>query len=334
MAETSNLLSQEELDALAAGIEDGSIESDTGINTGARAVKHDLTNEDSSLGVNVGAIDMINERFVRQFRLGLLEVLRTTPKVNMANVEIMKFGDYLKDLSPPLAVNTIRLNPLRGYSMVVIDPSVIFASLDNFFGGFGRGIDGLPPGRMFTPTETRIINIMLEVVFSSLTEAWAPIMDLTCESVGSEINPQFVQIVDENDLVIVCHLDVELSGKERGAIDVVYPFATLKPIRDVLRGRVQDSDDPSVDHRIWERELIDATSDAELQHRVILGEIDLMLGQFDNLKAGDILDLRKYDLARVLVGDIPLFEAEIGNANGYAAARLVRSVELSESDDT
>ena len=175
---------------------------------------------------------------------------------------------------------------------------------------------------------------MLEVVFSSLTEAWAPIMDLTCESVGSEINPQFVQIVDENDLVIVCHLDVELSGKERGAIDVVYPFATLKPIRDVLRGRVQDSDDPSVDHRTWEKELVDATSDAELQHRVILGEVDLTLGQFDNLKPGDILDMRKHDLARVLVGDIPLFEAEIGNANGYAAARLVRSVELSESDDT
>ena len=217
--------------------------------------------------------------------------------------------------------------------MVVIDPNVIFAALDNFFGGFGRGIEGLPPGRMFTPTETRIINIMLEVVFSSLTEAWAPIMELTCESVSSEINPQFVQIVDENDLVIVCHLDVELSGKERGTIDVVYPFATLKPIRDVLRGRVQDSDDPSVDHRIWEKELIDATSDAELQHRVILGEIDLTLGQFDNLKPGDILDMRKHDLARILVGDIPLFEAEIGNANGYAAARLVRSVELSESDD-
>ena len=64
-----------------------------------------------------------------------------------------------------------------------------------------------------------------------------------------------------------------------------------------------------------------------------MGEIDLTLGQFDSLKPGDILDMRKHDSARILVGDIPLFEAEIGNANGYAAARLVRSVELSESDD-
>ena len=101
MSDQESLLTPEEIGALTAGIEDGSIETDTGVNTQATAVKHDLTNEDISLGINVSAVDMINERFVRQFRLGLLEVLRTTPKVNMANVEIMKFGDYLKDLSPP-----------------------------------------------------------------------------------------------------------------------------------------------------------------------------------------------------------------------------------------
>ena len=168
MADPTNLLSAEELDALSAGIEDGSIESDTGINTAAAALKHDLTNEDSSLGVNVSAVDMINERFVRQFRHGLLEVLRTTPKISMANVKIIKYQDYMKDLSPPLAVNTVRLEPLQGTSLVIIDPAVVFASLDNFFGGFGRGMNALPPGRSFTPTETSIIGIMLNVFFGAL----------------------------------------------------------------------------------------------------------------------------------------------------------------------
>ena len=102
MAEFTNLLSQEELEALSAGIQDGSIEADTGVNLGLTAVTHDLTNEDSSLGVNVSAIDMINERFVRQFRVGLLDVLRTAMKINAKEVEIMKFGEYLKDLRAPL----------------------------------------------------------------------------------------------------------------------------------------------------------------------------------------------------------------------------------------
>ncbi|MBL6699056.1 MAG: flagellar motor switch protein FliM [Luminiphilus sp.] len=330
MAEDSSRLSEEELNALTfdEGFEDdlGSL-LDPEAALGSAVRPHNLVTEDTTIGINLAAVDMITERFTRHLRLGLMEVLRTSPRITTDRVKTLPFSEYLKDLKAPLSVNTVRLSGLRGTSMVVIDPNVVFASLDNFFGGFGRGIDGLPPGRMFTPTETRIINIMLEVIFASIHEAWSPIMEINCEHIGSEINPAFVQIVDENDLVIVCHLEVELSGKERGAVDIVYPFATLKPIRDILRGRVQDSEDPSVDHDVWARELAGAASDAELEHRVILGEIDLTLGDFNNMQPGDILDLKKYDTARVLVDDIPLFDADVGTANGYAAARLLKAVE-------
>lgn len=330
MAEDSSRLSEEELNALTF---DEGFEEDSGslldpeAALGSAVRPHNLVTEDTTIGINLAAVDMITERFTRHLRLGLMEVLRTSPRITADRVKTLPFSEYLKDLKAPLSVNTVRLSGLRGTSMVVIDPNVVFASLDNFFGGFGRGIDGLPPGRMFTPTETRIINIMLEVIFASIHEAWSPIMEINCEHIGSEINPAFVQIVDENDLVIVCHLEVELSGKERGAVDIVYPFATLKPIRDILRGRVQDSEDPSVDHDVWARELAGAASDAELEHRVILGEIDLTLGDFNNMQPGDILDLKKYDTARVLVDDIPLFDADVGTANGYAAARLLKAVE-------
>ena len=330
MAEDSSRLSEEELNALTfdEGFEDDSgslLDPEAALGSAVRP--HNLVTEDTTIGINLAAVDMITERFTRHLRLGLMEVLRTSPRITADRVKTLPFSEYLKDLKAPLSVNTVRLSGLRGTSMVVIDPNVVFASLDNFFGGFGRGIDGLPPGRMFTPTETRIINIMLEVIFASIHEAWSPIMEINCEHIGSEINPAFVQIVDENDLVIVCHLEVELSGKERGAVDIVYPFATRKPIRDILRGRVQDSEDPSVDHDVWARELAGAASDAELEHRVILGEIDLTLGDFNNMQPGDILDLKKYDTARVLVDDIPLFDADVGTANGYAAARLLKAVE-------
>ena len=330
MAEDSSRLSEEELNALTF---DEGFEEDSGslldpeAALGSAVRPRNLVTEDPTIGINLAAVDMITERFNRHLRTGLMEVSRTSPRITADRVKTLPFSEYLKDLKAPLSVNTVRLSGLRGTSMVVIDPNVVFASLDNFFGGFGRGIDGLPPGRMFTPTETRIINIMLEVIFASIHEAWSPIMEINCEHIGSEINPAFVQIVDENDLVIVCHLEVELSGKERGAVDIVYPFATLKPIRDILRGRVQDSEDPSVDHDVWARELAGAASDAELEHRVILGEIDLTLGDFNNMQPGDILDLKKYDTARVLVDDIPLFDADVGTANGYVAARLLKAVE-------
>ena len=194
MADTGNLLTAEEIEALSAGVADGSVEVDTGFNMSARVAKHDLASEDSSVGINLSAIDMINERFVRLFRLGLLDVLRTSPRINPARSQLIKFRDYMKLLRPPLSVNVVRMNPLRGFSMVVIEPTVVFSALDNFFGGFGRGVGQLPPGRLFTPTESRIIKMMLDVLFSSLQDAWSPLMDVEFEVASSEINPQFAQI--------------------------------------------------------------------------------------------------------------------------------------------
>ena len=330
MAESENLLSKEELDALTAGLFDGSIEADTGINSEINALRHDLTNEDSSLGVNVGAIDMINERFIRQFRLGLLEVLRTTPKVSMANVQIMKFGEYVRDLAAPLSVNTIRLNPLRGYSMAVIEPSIVFAALDNFFGGFGRGFDKLPPGRLFTPTDTSIIKIMLDVLFGSLKEAWAPVLAISCEHISSEINPQFAQIADENDLVVVSRFAAELGRGVSGNIDLVYPYNALKPIRDLLRSRVQTGDGDDLSDKEWSADLRSAAVDAELEVTVELAQIETTLKKFESMSEGDIVYFSKNDHARLYVNSVPVFDADVGANGSQMAARIIRSLDPSK----
>ena len=125
MADTPNLLTPEELEALATGIEDGSIETDTGLNGSIKAIKHDLANEDSSLGMNLGVINVINERFVRYFKTGILEVLRSGARVTAEKVVVMPYRDYIGGLSAPTALNTVNLGPLQGNSLVVMDLSLI-----------------------------------------------------------------------------------------------------------------------------------------------------------------------------------------------------------------
>ena len=304
---------------------DGSIPVDTGFNTTARVKKHDLASEDSSLGVNITSIDMINERFIRTFRLGLVEMLRTSPKVNPNQVEIVRFGDYLKSLKAPLSVNVVRMNPLRGNSIVVIDPTVVFSSLDSFFGGFGKGVGNLPPGRLFTPTESRIINMILEVFFKSLKDAWSAVLPVDFELVSSEINPQFAQIADENDLVILTRFEAEGNMDAQGFIDLVYPYASLKPIRELLRSRVQSGDGNDESDKQWREELEEAVDSASLEARVLLGSIESSFGEIEAMKEGDVLFFKKPDLARLLVNGLPAFDVQVGTIGAQTAVQIERA---------
>jgi len=326
MSDTGNLLTPEEIEALSAGVADGSVEVDTGFNLNARVAKHDLASEDSSVGINLSAIDMINERFVRLFRLGLLEVLRTSPRINPARSQLIKFRDYMKLLRAPLSVNVVRMNPLRGFSMAVIEPTVVFSALDNFFGGFGRGVGQLPPGRLFTPTESRIIKMMLDVLFRSLQDAWSPLMDVDFEVASSEINPQFAQIADENDLVILNRFEVESGSDSKGLVDIVHPYGSLKPIRDLLRSRVQTGDGNEESERLWRQELFSAVGDSTLEMTVLLGKVQTTLKRFTDLRQGDVLYLRKPEHVRVLIDDIPAYEAQVGRAGPSKAIRIDRTI--------
>ena len=321
----TSLLTPDELSALAEGVMDGSIPVDTGFNTTARVKKHDLASEDSSLGVNITSIDMINERFIRTFRLGLVEMLRTSPKVNPNQVEIVRFGDYLKSLKAPLSVNVVRMNPLRGNSIVVIDPTVVFSSLDSFFGGFGKGVGNLPPGRLFTPTESRIINMILEVFFKSLKEAWSAVLPVEFELVSSEINPQFAQIADENDLVILTRFEAEGNMNSQGFIDLVYPYASLKPIRELLRSRVQSGDGNDESDKQWREELEEAVDSASLEARVLLGSVESSFGEIETMKEGDVLFFKKPELARLLVNGLPAFDVQVGTIGAQTAVQVERA---------
>ncbi len=323
----TNLLSPEELSALAEGVTNGSIPVDTGFNMSASFKKHDLSSEDSSLGVNLASIDMVNERFLRMFRSKLMGALRSNPRIHPTKVEVIRFGDYLKTLQPPLSVNVVRMNPLRGNALIVIDTTLIFSSLDSFFGGFGKGTLGLlPPSRMFTATEMRIINMILDIMFASLEESWLPLMPLNFELVNSEINAQFAQISDENDLVILSRFETETATKNKGFLDIVYSYASLKPVRELLRSRVQSGDSNEDSDKQWRTELELAVGDACVPTNVFLGAIQTTLSTIEKMQADDVLYFKKPDLAILQTNGIPTFEVQVGQLGTQVAVQIERAV--------
>jgi flagellar motor switch protein FliM len=114
-----------------------------------------------------------------------------------------------------------------------------------------------------------------------------------------------------------------------GNIDLVYPYSSLKPIREALASRVQTGDDDTGDQQ-WSNELHAAAADAEVPVRVTLAEVETTLSKFQSMSSGDVLFLKKADYARMYVNEIPVFEADIGSSGPHMAAKIVKAMEPEE----
>jgi flagellar motor switch protein FliM len=324
MSPSSQLLSQEEIDALVTSADaDSSGFSSPGIyKTNPNAKFYDLASEDSGLVAHLGALEMISDRFSRLFRVTLSGMLQYQPKIRVAELRVESFQDYRKQLKIPLSLNIIKLDGLRGNGLIVIEPQIIFNSLDRFFGGGGKSRTTVEGMREFTPTESRVIQMIVQGVFGDLKKSWDPVYKLDFEHVNSEINPQFAQIVDDSDLVIISDFEIEMANDISGTIQVVYPFGAMKPIRHLLKNQVQ-ADYADERDRAWKRQLKDCVKDVELDLKSDLAYPRISLLDLMNLKVGDIIPIKMPDTVVVQVEGVPTYEGIYGTVNGHAAIRLL-----------
>jgi len=315
----SDLLSQEEIDALLNGVDDGKIETESDVPPPPGTVlDFDFTQQDRIVRGRLPTLEMINDRFARFFRTALFGVLRKTCEVSVLGVKMVKFNEYVHGLAVPSNLNLIRLKPLRGTGLAVMEPRLVFTVIDNFFGGDGR-YHARIEGRDFTPTENRVIQILLAEVFASMVEAWAPVMPVQFEFLNSEINPQFANIVSPTETVVVSRFHVELDGGG-GEIHLTLPYSMVEPIRVMLDAGVQSDRMGERDER-WIQFLHEEVMDAEVELSSLLLETQINIGEFLGLRVGDVIPINLPNVATVFAEDVPVFRGHYGQANGRYAVR-------------
>ena len=317
-------LSQDEIDTLLNGVDGGDIdtEPDKLVDDGS-PMAYDLGSQDRIIRGRMPTLDMVNERFTRYMRISMFNMLRHTTEVSVSGVKIVKFSEYVRGLFMPTSLNMININPLRGQGLFVIDPKLVFATVDNFFGGDGRFHTRIE-GREFTPTENRIVQLILNLAFEDLKKAWEPIVDLEFVYNSSEINPQFANIVSPTEVVVVSTFNMELEGGG-GEFHVVMPYSMLEPIRSLLDSGTQ-SDQVSVDHR-WRRALRDEMKLAPLEIKSTLTQVKLPLSEVMALKEGDIIPVELPEVVTVRAAEVPVFKGTLGVSNGKHAIRFVEAIE-------
>jgi len=315
----NDILTQDEIDALLHGVNSGDVETQSdGVADDGSARRYDFATQDRIVRGRMPTLEMINERFARYFRINLFNMLRRSAEISIGGVQMLKFSEYVHSLFVPTSLNLVKVKPLRGTGLIVIDPKLVFILVDNFFGGDGK-YHAKIEGREFTPTEMRVIEMLLELAFKDLKEAWSPILKIEFEYINSEVNPQFANIVSPSEVVVVTTFHVELEGGG-GDLHVTMPYSMVEPIREVLDAGVQ-SDRSDIDER-WVHALREDMKDAEVEVSSTLLNVDLTLQDVLNMKPGDIVNVDLPEKAMVMVEDIPLFRGQYGVHEGMNAIKI------------
>ena len=312
----SDILNQDEIDALLHGVDSGAVKTEAPVAPG-EARNYDFANQVRIVRGRMPTLEMINERFARLFRISLFNLLRRTPEVAVAPVKMLKFSEYVHSLHVPTNLNMVRILPLRGTGLVVLDPKLVFATVDNFFGGSGRYAK--IEGREFTATEQRIIHMLLKHVFADLKEAWSHVQRLDIEYLNSEINPHFANIVSPTEIVVVTSFHVELDGGG-GDVHITMPYAMIEPLRELLDAGVA-SDRVEHDER-WINALKEEIEDADVELTTMLGRAKVTMRQLLEMKAGDVLPCDFTGRATILAEDVPIFRGTFGVSNGQQAVQI------------
>jgi len=322
----NDLLSQDEIDALLHGVDD--VEEDESESDGGdSAAEYDFSSQDRIVRGRMPTLEMVNERFARHLRISLFNLMRRTTEVSINGVQMLKFGEYIHTLFVPTSLNMVRFRPLKGTALITLEARLVFILVDNFFGGDGR-YPAKIEGREFTPTERRIIQLLLKIVFEDYMEAWAPVMDVEFEYLDSEVNPSMANIVSPTEVIVVCSFHIELDGGG-GDFHIALPYSMLEPIRELLDAGVQ-SDKEDTDQR-WSAALKDEIMDVEVELEVGLGEIDLTLRKIMEMKKGDIIPFEMPDELVIKAEELPSFRGKLGQVNDNYGVEVTSIIPRPES---
>jgi len=325
----NDLLSQDEIDALLHGVDDGKVETQADDIHDGEAREYDFNSQDRIVRGRMPTLEMINERFARYYRTSLFNMLRRTADISASGVQMLKFSEFVHTLFVPTSLNLVRINPLRGKGLCVLDPKLVFSVVDNYFGGSGRFHTKIE-GRDFTPTELRVVKLLLDQIFADMVEAWKPVLPVSYEYLGSEVNPQFANIVSPSEVVVVTTFSIDLEAGG-GDLHIVMPYSMVEPIRDLLDAGVQ-SDRGDKDKR-WERALRSRIKLADLELSSTLAETTICLKEMAELKKGDIIPLDIPETVEICTSDIPLFLGQLGVSGGNYAIKIRDKIVTKVKDD-
>ncbi len=319
---SESFLSQEEVDALLEGVTGESQKMAEEVVEHGEVRPYNISSQERIVRGRMPTMEIVNERFARNLRIGLFNFIRRSPEVSVGPVSVQRYSAFLRELAVPTNFNIVAIRPLRGNGLIVCEPALVFGVIESLYGGIGKYQTRIE-GRDFSATEQRVINRMVDVITEEYKKAWMGIYPLVLDYQRSEMQPQFANIATPSEIVVSTSFQLEI-GEITGGIHLCMPYATLEPIRDVLYSSTQ-GDSIEVDRR-WVNVLTQEIQAAEVELVAELAHADATIEQLLAMKKGDFIELDREPRIQAKVDGVPVFECQYGTHNAKYALKIERSL--------
>jgi flagellar motor switch protein FliM len=322
------ILTQNEVDALLQGItgESEALAQEEAQTEGPRT--YDLANQERIVRGRMPTMEVVNERFARNIRVGVFNLIRKSPEVSIGGIKVQKYSAFLREIVVPTNFNIVSVKPLRGTALVVCDPNLVFAVIDALFGGAGKYHTRIE-GREFSATEQRVILRLVQTIMNEYRKAWIGVYPLELEYQRSEMQPQFANIASPSEMVVSNSFTLEI-GDTSGTVNLCFPYSTLEPIRDVLYSTSQgDAGEPD---RRWVQVLKNEIQSAEVELVTTLATAPATVEQLLSFKPGDFIELDLEPVIKAKVDGVPVFDCHYGTSNKHYAIKIDQLLTSSRLD--
>jgi flagellar motor switch protein FliM len=319
---SESFLSQEEVDALLEGVTGESQKTVEEAAEHGEVRTYNISSQERIVRGRMPTMEIVNERFTRNLRVGLFNFIRRSPEISVGPVTVQRYSAFLRELAVPTNFNIVAIRPLRGSGLIVCEPALVFGVIDTLYGGIGKFQTRIE-GRDFSATEQRVINRLVDVISAEYKKAWKGIYPLELDYQRSEMQPQFANIATPSEIVISTSFQLEI-GDITGAIHFCFPYSTLEPIRDVLYSSTQ-GDSIEVDRR-WVNLLTREIQAAEITLVAELARADATIEQLLAMKKGDFIELDRQPKIQASVDGVPIFECQYGTHNSKYAIRIDKAL--------
>lgn len=322
----TEILSQDEIDALLSAISSGEVDPDdySAVGEQKKVKIYDFRRPDKFSEDQIRTLQMMHETFARLTTTALSAQLRALVGVHVGSVDQLTYEEFIRSIPNPTTLAVINMDPLKGSSVLEIDPSITFTIIDRLFGGPG---EPTKITRELSDIELSVMEGIIVRILGNLREAWSTVIDLRPRLGNIETNPQFAQIVPPNDMVVLITLETKVGDVE-GMTNLCIPYITIEPIISKLSAQYWYSSIRRGDTDENRAVIQERLDQVEIPLIAEVGDVELPLSEILGLSVGDVVKLSnhiKTDMT-VKVGDRKKFKCRPGKIGNRLSIQVGDSI--------